>query len=201
MDAHRIDVFDGANDDAVVAFPDCLIVDSGRNKFGISEPLRRLIRVHQEHGNDCTFLCEHIPNARQEIRDGTLSYFDPAAIAVGEAPEGATLGIVAENPDNWDVDRSVNLTESGTVRIRPDRAGSVLVPAARWIIRPVVWRFLKELRPRGREAILSDVVYPLVRAGAKVGGVFLTEDERRLDIGTWDRMYQAWAYASKSHKY
>jgi UTP--glucose-1-phosphate uridylyltransferase len=158
------------DDPFVVAFGDCITESLQPSS---NSPLFRLIRDFQENQADAAVLTEEIVLSRSE-----------------------NYGIVA--PLN-----EIPLEHLASFEIRdivekpaPNDAPSRFAVAARWVLRPVIFRYLKNAQPDIRGEInLTDSVRELLREKGIVRAVPLMPDERRRDIGGWDTYYVAFLKA------
>jgi UTP--glucose-1-phosphate uridylyltransferase len=73
-----------------------------------------------------------------------------------------------------------------------DEAPSNLAVAARYVLSPVIFDYLRRIPPgKGDEIQLTDAVRMLIRDGGRVLGVSLAEDEKRFDIGNFESYFEA----------
>jgi UTP--glucose-1-phosphate uridylyltransferase len=73
-----------------------------------------------------------------------------------------------------------------------DEAPSNLAVAARYVLSPVIFDYLRRTPPgKGDEIQLTDAVRMLIRDGGRVLGVSLAEDEKRFDIGNFESYFEA----------
>ena len=73
-----------------------------------------------------------------------------------------------------------------------EEAPSNLAVAARYVLRPVIFDYLRRTPPgKGDEIQLTDAVGMLIRDGGRVLGVSLPEDEKRFDIGNFESYFEA----------
>jgi len=152
-----------------VAFGDCLIEASEP-----SAPLRRLVATHLGQGATATTLVETVPWERVS-RYGVLAPVEPGN-AVPIAPFAASD--IVEKPAQAD-------------------APSNLVVAARWILHPSIFDFLRgsALDARG-ERNLTDAVRGQIRAGGALWAVPLLAGEHRRDIGNFESFFTAFVRAA-----
>jgi UTP--glucose-1-phosphate uridylyltransferase len=152
-----------------VAFGDCLI-----DATAPAEPLRRMLAVQAEQNLAATVLCEEVE--REKVaRYGVLAPADP--IPPRHAAPFAVNDIV-EKPS-------------------PAEAPSRLVVAARWVLQPEIFRFLRQIQPDARgELNLTDAVRAMRQAGGAFWAVPLQPDEKRRDIGNFETFFSAFVRAA-----
>jgi len=152
-----------------VAFGDCII-----DAPDPSAPMRRLAAAHAAHNAGATVLTESV--AREDVfRYGVLA--PDTSLPPGDNGEFRVAGIV-EKPS-------------------PQDAPSNLVVAARWILDPSIFAYLRKLEPDSRgELILTDAVREFANDGNPFWAVPLKEGERRSDIGNFETFFAAFVRAA-----
>jgi len=155
----------------VVAFGDCLMVAPQGDSAG---PLRRLIAAHEAHRAGATILVE--PISREKVS----RYGIVAPEGAPPFPSGAPFPLagIVEKP-------------------APEEAPSTLAVAARFVLTPAIFTFLRcaKADPRG-ELNLPDAVHALRKAGHPVWAVVLYAGERRQDIGNFEDYFAAFTRAA-----
>ncbi len=146
----------------VVAFGDCLIRSSS------SVPLARVVETHISKKSAATVLCEQLP------RENTSRY-----------------GILSPVGDLDDHDAPFRMKDI-VEKPRPEDAPSTLAVAARWVLNPEVFEFIRTQTPASDgEVNLTDPVRRMIADGAVGWGVPLLAGETRCDIGGWETYLRA----------
>lgn len=113
-----------------------------------------------------------------------------AVVAFEEVPptEVTHYGIAKPRGEGRGVFELDDLIEKPDV----DSAPSNLAVAARYVFSPQIFDWLEKTQPgKGEEIQLTDAIRHLIRAGGKVLGVRLPDDERRFDIGNFESYFEA----------
>jgi UTP--glucose-1-phosphate uridylyltransferase len=152
-----------------VAFGDCII-----DAPDPSAPLRRLVAAHTARSAGATVLTEAVPR-ENVFRYGVL------------APETSLP------PDGNGVFRVAGIVEKPS----PEDAPSNLVVAARWILGPAIFTYLRRSVPDSRGEIgLTDAVRDLINDGGAVWAAPLKDGEQRSDIGNFETFFAAFVRAA-----
>ena len=152
-----------------VAFGDCMI-----DAPDPAEPLRRLLEVHANHGAGATVLAENVPR-EQVYRYGVLA---PETAGGGEDGAPTAVRDIVEKP-------------------RPEEAPSSLVVAARWVLDPLIFRYLRSVEPDARgELNLTDAVRAMLKSGRAFWAAPLIQGEQRRDIGNFETFFAAFVRAA-----
>ncbi|MBM3213581.1 hypothetical protein FJZ36_01475 [Candidatus Poribacteria bacterium] len=147
---------------------DPFLVSLGDSILRSSEPggvLKRLIETHAQQRPAATIVFETVP------REQVIHY------GIAQPKNGA--GEVFEVAD---------LIEKPSI----DEAPSDLAVAARYLLDPVIFDYIRRTPPgRGGEIQITDSMRLMLQDGLRVWGVRLGPDERRLDIGNYASYYEA----------
>lgn len=158
-------------DTFVVAFGDC-IIESAR----AVSPLQRLLKHHTNHVSLATTLVEEV--------------------AVDRVSHYGIVSPMSRNNNVRNTDEAIELCDI-VEKPSPVDAPSRLAVAARWVLDPIVFKFLEQsvLDPRG-EINLTDAVRNLKRAGGGLWATKLASDEARRDIGNFGTFFDAFIRAA-----
>jgi UTP--glucose-1-phosphate uridylyltransferase len=113
-----------------------------------------------------------------------------AVIALEEVPpdEVMNYGIARPRGEIHSVFEIDDLVE----KPEPGEAASNLAVAARYVLSPVIFDYLRRTRPgKGDEIQLTDAIRALLRNGGTVLGLCLPPGEKRFDIGNFESYFEA----------
>jgi UTP-glucose-1-phosphate uridylyltransferase len=167
------------DDSVIVTFPDCILYERDHS---VAPPMPRLLKAHREVQSACTLLCEAISDSS----GGPADYFDPSSRWYDKTHMSTPLSIERISRLRF------LLAPQAEELVAQGKKPVTIVPAARWIIEPCILDYLRELPARSSEVFLSDTVPLLASKGECVCCVSLTNDEERIDIGTWSGLFRAW---------
>ena len=154
------------NEPFAVAFGDCVVTSP------LAEPpLARMARLTATGGWSASVLAERV--SRERV---------------------SRYGVLAPAPDHTDVQGAFRLRDI-VEKPSPAQAPSEYVVAARWVLRPEVFRWLHAAAPSPRGEIeLTDAVRAwLVNGDAEIWAVPLMPGEARVDVGSFDSYLPAQA--------
>jgi UTP--glucose-1-phosphate uridylyltransferase len=110
-------------------------------------------------------------------------------LAVEEVPieETSHYGIIQPAGGDGDFMRVLNVVE----KPNPDQAPSNLAIAGRYILSPLIFDLIRQVKPDKRGEIqLTDAIQRMCEEGKRVLAFKLPKDERRYDIGNFPSYYQ-----------